>query len=378
MTQNKKNKTVVLAMSGGVDSSVAAYLLKEQGYDLIGITMKTWGFDEIPEKDSGCCSLETIYSAKNVANQLGFNHYTLDFTEKFNDIVIDNFISEYLKGYTPNPCVLCNKSIKWGALLEKAESLGADFLATGHYAKVNTNENRFYVSQAEDLSKDQSYALWRVSQYALSKTLFPLGTYHKTKIREIAVELGLKPAETPDSQEICFVPNNNYRELIQIRMPDINEKLANGDIIYKDKKIGLHKGYINYTIGQRRGLNLSMGKPVYVTKIDAENNVITVDDESGLYSTAFTMSDLNLMKFEEFTDGQEIGLKIRYKDSATKSHVSITKENSETGTENSGTGSGEITVIMDEPKKAVTPGQSAVFYDGKDVIGGGIIQKVLY
>ncbi|CAN5597925.1 tRNA 2-thiouridine(34) synthase MnmA [soil metagenome] len=365
MKDNNKNKTVVVAMSGGVDSSVAAYLLKEQGYDLIGITMKTWGFDDIPEKDSGCCSLETIYSAKNVANQLGFNHYTLDFTQKFNDIVIDNFISEYLKGYTPNPCVLCNKSIKWGALLEKAESLGADYIATGHYAKVNNNGSRYFISQADDLTKDQSYALWRVSQYALSKTIFPLGSFQKTKIREIAGELGLKPANTPDSQEICFVPNNNYRDLIHIRMPEINKKLLNGDIIYKDKKVGQHNGYINYTIGQRRGLNLAMGKPVYVTKIDAKNNVVTVDDESGLFSTSFIMNELNFMKFPEFLDGQKIGLKIRYKDNATDAHIRISDSN-------------EVTVIMDEPKKAVTPGQSAVFYDGKDLVGGGIIQKVLY
>ena len=201
------NKTVVVAMSGGVDSSVAAALLKEQGYNLIGITMKTWGFDDFPEKDSGCCSLETIYSAKNVAHNLGFPHYTLDFTEKFNDIVISNFISEYLKGNTPNPCVLCNKAIKWGALLEKAESLGADYIATGHYAKVNYNEiyKRFIISAANDNQKDQSYALWRVSQYALSKTLFPLSNYTKSEIRNIAREMGLKPADTPDSQEISFI-----------------------------------------------------------------------------------------------------------------------------------------------------------------------------
>ena len=363
MSKFTKNNTVVIAMSGGVDSSVAAWLLKEQGYNLIGITMKTWGFDDIPEKDSGCCSLETIYSAKNVANQLGFNHYTLDFTEKFNEVVIENFISEYLKGFTPNPCVLCNKSIKWGALLEKAESLGADFIATGHYANINSANGRYFVSEAEDKTKDQSYALWRVSQYALGKTIFPLGSYHKTKIREIAAELGLKPATTPDSQEICFVPNNNYRELINIRLPDIKEQLNNGDIIYKEKKVGNHTGFINYTIGQRRGLNLAMGKPVYVTNIDPDNNVITVDDESGLYSNTFSVNEVNLMKFGELYDGQKIGLKIRYKDIATPAHIKKLGD--------------EIQVVSDEPKKAITPGQSAVFYDGKDVIGGGIIQKIL-
>ncbi len=212
MTQNS-NKTVLIAMSGGVDSSVASFLLKEEGYNLIGVTMKTWGFDNIPEKDSGCCSLETIYNARNVADMLGFHHYTMDFTEKFNEIVINNFIDEYMIGHTPNPCVLCNKAIKWGALLEKAEALGADYIATGHYAKVNHNESnrRYYISNSEDKNKDQSYALWRISQYALSKTIFPLGNYNKTQIREIAKKLGLKSASTPDSQEICFVPDDNYR-----------------------------------------------------------------------------------------------------------------------------------------------------------------------
>ena len=241
MIKDNKNKTVVIAMSGGVDSSVAAALLKEEGYNLIGITMKTWGYDDIPEKDSGCCSLETIYSARNVAQNLGFQSLYFGFHEKFNEIVIDNFISEYLKGNTPNPCVLCNKSIKWGALLEKAESLGADFIATGHYAKVNYDSElqKIFCSAAEDKNKDQSYALWRVSQYALSKTIFPLGKYNKTEIRKIARDMDLKSADTPDSQEICFVPNDNYRELIELRNPGMNEKLSGGDLVYKEKKIGI-------------------------------------------------------------------------------------------------------------------------------------------
>ncbi|MEO8664414.1 MAG: tRNA 2-thiouridine(34) synthase MnmA [Ignavibacteria bacterium] len=365
MIKNNKNKTVVIAMSGGVDSSVAAALLKEQGYNLIGITMKTWGYDDIPEKDSGCCSLETIYSARNVAQNLGFDHYTLDFTEKFNEIVIDNFISEYLKGNTPNPCVLCNKSIKWGALLEKAGSLGADYIATGHYAKVNHNEasGRYFVSVAEDITKDQSYALWRISQHALSKTIFPLGSYQKTEIRKIAKELGLKPAETPDSQEICFVPNNNYRELIELRNPGLNEKLSKGDVVYKENKIGYHKGYPYYTIGQRRGLNVSVGKRLYVSKIDSENNVVFVDEEESLYNSEFITKEINLMTVKSIEHPVKVKVKIRYNDVGHDAVIDQIDEQ-------------KISVKFDAPQKAITPGQSAVFYSGEEVLGGGIIEVV--
>lgn len=360
------NKTVVVAMSGGVDSSVCAALLQKEDYELIGITMKTWGFDDFPEKDSGCCSLETIYSAKNVAHNLGFSHYTLDFTEKFNEIVINNFISEYLKGNTPNPCVLCNKSIKWGALLEKAESLGADYIATGHYAKVNFNPEtkRFFVSMAEDKLKDQSYALWRVSQYALSKTIFPLGNFTKPEIRELAKEMGLKSAEIPDSQEICFVPNDDYRELIQIRLPELSKELSGGDLLYKDEKIGTHKGYPYYTIGQRKGLNVSIGKKIYVSRIDPEKNRVIMDDESELYNTKFSVKEINLMMFDEIKSPLNLNVKIRYNGKGYKAVIEQTGEDT-------------IIVTFDKAQKAITPGQSAVFYIGEDVVGGGIIDKIL-
>ncbi|MBK9334552.1 MAG: tRNA 2-thiouridine(34) synthase MnmA [Ignavibacteria bacterium] len=363
MTISNNKKTVVIAMSGGVDSSVAAALLKNEGYNLIGITMKTWGYDDFPEKDSGCCSLETIYSARNVAQNLGFSHYTLDFTEKFNDIVINNFISEYLKGNTPNPCVLCNKSIKWGALLEKAESLGADYLATGHYAKIKFDKtnNRYNVSEAADKKKDQSYALWRVSQYALSKTIFPLGGYTKSEIRKLAHEMDLKPADTPDSQEICFVPNNNYRDLIQIRLPGLNESISGGDLIYNNEKVGTHKGYPYYTIGQRRGLNFAFGKRLYVSKIDAEKNQVHIDDEESLYSSEFTVKDINLMTTDKLISPIKADVKIRYNGVGYSALLEQLSDD-------------EILVRFDNPQKAVTPGQSAVFYSGEDVIGGGIIK----
>lgn len=366
MNKNNKNKTVVIAMSGGVDSSVAAAMLKEEGYNLIGVTMKTWGYDDIPERDSGCCSLETIYSARNVAENLGFKHYTLDFTEKFNDVVISNFIEEYLKGNTPNPCVLCNKSIKWGALLEKAESLGADFIATGHYAKVNYNNksNRYFISVAEDKSKDQSYALWRLSQHALAKTIFPLANFTKVEIRKIAKQLGLKPAETPDSQEICFVPNNNYRELLELRNPGLNKKLSGGEIIHNEKNIGSHKGYPYYTIGQRRGLNVSTGKRLYVSKIDPEKNVVFVDEESKLYNVEFIAKDINLMLTSKIEVPINAKVKIRYNDEGNAARIEQLDEE-------------HIKVKYDLPQKAITKGQSAVFYDGDNILGGGIIKEIL-
>ncbi|MCC6864937.1 MAG: tRNA 2-thiouridine(34) synthase MnmA [Ignavibacteria bacterium] len=360
----KSKKTVLVAMSGGVDSSVAAYMLKKQGYSLIGVTMKTWGYDDIPERDSGCCSLETIYSARNAALQLGFPHYTMDFTGKFNETVINNFIEEYIKGNTPNPCVLCNKVIKWGVLLDKAIELGADYIATGHYAKAYSKNERHYISKANDLSKDQSYALWQLSQFAISKTLFPLGDFKKSEIREIASELGLKSANIPDSQEICFVPNDDYRKLIQLRMPELKHAIEGGDIIYHNKKIGRHKGYINYTIGQRRGLEISLGKPVYVSKIDAENNLIYVDDEKGLFHYGFTCKEINLQKTAKINKPMEATVKIRYKDPGSPALIEQINDDL-------------IKTEFKYPKKAITPGQSAVFYDGDDVIGGGIIQQIL-
>lgn len=366
MIKDNKNKTVVIAMSGGVDSSVAAYLLKEAGYNLIGITMKTWGYDDFPEKDSGCCSLETIYSARNVAESLGFPHYILDFTQKFNSVVIENFISEYLKGNTPNPCVLCNKSIKWGALLEKAESLGADFIATGHYARINFDKlnDRYFVSVPKDLNKDQSYALWRVSQYALSKTIFPLGNYTKPEIRKIATQLNLKPALIPDSQEICFVPNNNYRELLEIRNPGLNEKLSEGDLIYKEKKIGTHKGYPYYTIGQRKGLNVSIGKRLYVSKVDPEKNIVYIDEEKNLYGREFITKEINLMMTDKIEEPVKAKVKIRYNDDGNPATLEQIDND-------------HIRVKFDEPQKSITPGQSAVFYSGDDLLGGGIIETIL-
>jgi tRNA-specific 2-thiouridylase len=366
MSEKEYNKTVVAAMSGGVDSSVAAVLLKQDGYEVIGITIKTWGYDDFPLKDSGCCSLEAIYNAKNVCQQIGIPHYTMDFTKEFNETVIENFISEYMHGFTPNPCVLCNKLIKWGLLLEKAKSLGADRIATGHYANVNYNdkEKRYYIQKSKDETKDQTYALWQLSQDSLSRTLFPLGNYTKKEIRIIAGKMGLKTAATPDSQEICFVPDNDYRELLQIRIPGIEEKIGDGDIIYKGKKIGRHKGFYNYTIGQRRGLKVALGNPVYVSKIDSENNLIFLDDEEGLYNEGLIANNINLMMCERIEKTIKAKVKVRYKDGGSDATLEQIDDNN-------------IKVIFESPKKSITPGQSAVFYIGDDVFGGGIITKAI-
>jgi tRNA-uridine 2-sulfurtransferase len=363
--KNENKNTVVVAMSGGVDSSVAAALLKEKGYNTIGITMKTWEY-EINSKESGCCSMEAINNARNVASFLGIPHYTLDFTEFFNKVVVENFIDEYIHGRTPNPCVLCNKEIKWGVLMDKAELLGTDYLATGHYAQImhNDSNKRYYITTSEDSSKDQSYALWRLSQKALSKTMFPIGTYTKDKIRLLASKLNLKTHNVPDSQEICFVPNNNYKELLQIKIPDFQTKYSNGDILYKGNIVGKHNGFPNYTIGQRRGLNIALGHPVYVSKIDAVNNVIYVSDEQELYNTEFIVKEINLMLLESIPSPTRARIKIRYKDSGDFGTIQQIDETT-------------IKIIFEEPKKSITPGQSAVFYDNEKVIGGGIIDQII-
>lgn len=355
---NERLKTVLVAMSGGVDSSVAAYLMKERGFNVIGVTLKTWEYNDAHQKKSGCCSLEIINRAQYIAEQLGIKHYIFDFTEIFNKSVIDNFISEYLSGRTPNPCVVCNKYIKWGALLDKANELGADFLVTGHYARIKKlNNDRLTISISKDKQKDQSYFLWILSQEALNKTLLPIGDYTKDEIRKLASDLSLKSANTPDSQEICFIPENNYPNFLQSRISDKNME---GDIVFRGKIVGKHRGYPFYTIGQRRGLNLSLGFPVYVKRIDAKNNIIYVDNVEGLFSNEFLVGNLNFLSVSNLVSPTEVIVKVRYKDSGTPAIIEQIEENL-------------IKVFLKTPKKSITPGQSAVFYNGSDILCGGII-----
>ncbi len=362
------DKRVIVAMSGGVDSSVAAALLKSQGYDVIGITMKTWGFMEVggaPKFESGCCSLDAIFDAKNVADVLNIPHYTVDFTKAFEKTVIDNFVDEYLAGRTPNPCVVCNRKIKWEELLKKADSLDAKYVATGHYAIIgfNQKENRFTLKHSQDNPKDQTYALWGLTQENLSRTIFPLGNLQKTEVRKLAEEFGLKTATKPDSQEICFVADNNYERFLREKVPDVINNLQEGDIIYHGKVIGKHKGIPFYTVGQRRGLGVSVGKPVYVKKVDSALNIIEIGDKEELLEKDVTALDVNYVSRAELKKGETVFGKIRYSDKATPAEVIYSDEN-------------KIHVRFFEPKNAVTPGQSLVLYDDDGyLLAGGIISN---
>jgi tRNA-specific 2-thiouridylase len=361
-----EKKRVIVAMSGGVDSSVAAALLHNEGYDVIGITMKTWGFMEVggaPKHESGCCSLDAIYDAKNVANSFGFPHYTVDFTGAFEEAVIDNFVDEYLHGRTPNPCVVCNRKIKWEELLKKADSLDAQFVATGHYAKILFDENtgRYSIQNSKDNRKDQSYALWGLTQESLSRTLLPLGKYSKPEIRKLAEEFGLKTANKPDSQEICFVADNNYERFLQERIPDVIDNLEKGEMVYKGEKINEHKGLPFYTVGQRKGLGVAIGKPIYVKKIDHKNNRIEVGDKKDLLETVLEADDINYLAVEKLNPGQTVYAKIRYSDKAAEAEINHADENL-------------LRLTFKEPKSAITPGQSVVVYneDGVVLLGGVI------
>ena len=355
-------------MSGGVDSSVAAALLKNEGYDVIGITMKTWGFMEVggaPKHESGCCSLDAIFDAKNIANQFNFPHYTVDFTKAFEETVINDFVDEYLAGHTPNPCVICNRKIKWEELLQKADSLDAKYIATGHYAKVEYNKEtgRYCLKNAKDSHKDQTYALWGLSQESLSRTLFPLADLEKTEIRKIAEDMGIKTANKPDSQEICFVADNNYERFLRERVPERIEKVKEGSLIYKNKVIGTHKGIPFYTIGQRKGLGVALGKPVYVKNIDKENNIVELGDNEDLLANRVTAKEVNYISTDSLNEGQKVIAKIRYSDKGSLAEIKYADKEK---------------IILDfyEPKRAITPGQSLAIYDEQGyVLAGGIIKK---
>ena len=355
-------------MSGGVDSSVAAVLLHNEGYEVIGITMKTWGFMEVggaPKHESGCCSLDAIFDAKNVATQFGFPHYTVDFTKQFEDTVITNFVDEYMNGRTPNPCVLCNRKIKWEEMLLKADSLDASHVATGHYASMgyDSTSGRYYLKNSADSSKDQTYALWGLSQESLSRTLLPLGKFTKLKIREMAHEFGLKTANKPDSQEICFVADNNYERFLRERVPEKIEQLEQGDLIYKDKKIGKHKGIPFYTIGQRKGLGVAIGKPIYVKDIDVQNNTIAIGDKVDLEERSLKAEEVNYVGISELSNDQDVVAKIRYADRGSPARVIKSDENNF-----------ELEFI--EPKISITPGQSVVLYSNDGILlAGGVITK---
>lgn len=365
----KGKKKVLVAMSGGVDSSVAAALLVEQGFDVIGLTIATHKLDDDcrpVENKKSCCSYTGSIDAYRVCQILGIEHKIIDLTETFKNTVINNFIEEYLHGRTPNPCIECNTKIKWGPFLTKANEYGADYLATGHYAKILKNESngRYYISKGIDKSKDQSYALWGLSQEQLARTIFPLAEYTKQEVREIARKYNLPVFNKIESQDICFIPNNNYHSFIEKQVPDINEKVNSGNIIFRGKIIGKHKGFPFYTVGQRKGLGLSFSEPLYVKKIDANNNIIEVDTFDETYDNGLIGEKLNLMKYNDLDSTKVFSVKIRYNDKGKSAYCRINSD-------------GLLQVDFIEKRRSVAPGQSVVIYEEDDVVGGALIREAL-
>ena len=344
-------KRVLVAMSGGVDSSVAAAILKEKGYEVIGATMKIWPKEHCEaHKEKSCCSLRDIEDARKVCDVLGIRHYVLNFEKVFKEKVIDYFTGEYLRGRTPNPCIVCNEKIKFGSLLKKAEELDCDFISTGHYARIERNGTA-RLRESVDKAKDQSYALFSIS--GIDKALLPLGDLDKAKVRAMAKELGLSVHEKKDSQEICFVPDNDYAKVIK-------RGAKTGDIIDSNNKIlGSHNGFWNFTIGQRRGLGIAHKSPLYVIEIKPEENEVVVGDFSATKKKRFIAKGVNWLSGKT----EEAEVKIRYSHKKAKASL---KE----------TGDGDIEVAFDQEQEAITPGQAAVFYDGEYVLGGGWIDKV--
>ena len=356
---------VLVAMSGGIDSTVVALMLHQEGYEVIGITMKTWDYATAggSKKETGCCNLDSFNDARAAAVHHGFPHYIIDIREEFGNAVIENFIDEYMAGRTPNPCVMCNTHIKWRALLKRANALDCDFIATGHYANIREANNRFVISKGKDETKDQSYVLWGLQQDLLSRTLLPLGNYRKTEIRQMALDFGYPElAKKSESYEICFVPDNDYRGFLRRNVEGLDEKLKGGMFVDKHGNIlGKHSGYPFYTIGQRKGLEVTLGKPVFVTAIDPNTNTVVLGDEEDLLKNEMQVGQLNLIKYDQIQDGNEAIVKIRYKDSGNQA----TLYNNNNG----------VRVQFYDNAKGIAPGQSAVFYEGDDVIGGGIIQR---
>ena len=363
------HKKVVIAMSGGVDSSLAARLLVEQGYEVMGITMKLWGYLDTggkPTHESNCCSLEDINNAKAECASLGIPHYTLDMSAEFKQIVIENFVSEYRAGRTPNPCIICNTEIKWHALLKKLDDLGVDYLATGHYARKvrHAASGNWVIGRGKDQLKDQAYVLWGIRPEELKRTLFPLGELSKTEVRALASAANMRTADTPESMEICFVPDNDYRRFLNEQYSEVIAAAPKGDFVDAEGRvIGQHQGVFNYTVGQRKGLGLATGERVFVNKIDIENNVIHVGSRQDAQARSFLVDSCNWLIPESYVLDRPVEVQIRYNHQAKPARIARTDES-------------DIRVTFEMPETAITPGQSAVFFLEDQLVGGGIIKTV--
>jgi tRNA-specific 2-thiouridylase len=355
---------VVVAMSGGVDSSVTAYILKQRGYDVIGATMQLWpeADTEFQLREGGCCSISAVEDARCVADSIGIPYYVFNFRDYFQKHVVDYFIDEYSMGRTPNPCIACNRYVKFEEFLRRAKALDAKYVATGHYARIENQNGRFVLKKAKDKTKDQTYALYNLTQEQLNNIIMPLGDYTKEEVRKIAAEIGLRVADKPDSQEICFIPNNDYKSFLQGRIP---QKIKPG--LFLDtcgNVIGEHRGITHYTIGQRKGLGISAGKPLYVVDIIPQSNVVVLGNETDVFAKGLKAIDINLVSIEKIDSARRSMVKIRY--TAPEAGAVILPDSV-----------GGISVLFDKPQRAVTPGQSVVFYDEDLVLGGGIIEKRL-
>lgn len=348
-------------MSGGVDSSVAAWLLKKQGYDVIGVTMQIWQDEEniVQEENGGCCGLSAVDDARRVAAAIGIPYYVMNFKDEFQKSVIEYFTKEYLAGRTPNPCIACNRYVKWEALLQRSLSIGADYIATGHYARIEHLPNgRYAIRRSATMEKDQTYALYNLTQEQLARTLMPVGEYSKDRIREMADEIGLLVAHKPDSQDICFVPDGDYASFIENTTDQV---LQTGDFVTPEGKIlGKHKGIIHYTVGQRKGLGLALGYPAFVLEIRPETNEVVIGTYEESLTYTVRANELNFMSVEQITEPVRVFAKIRYNHKGAWCTVERTGED-------------EIVCTFDEPIRAATPGQAVVLYDGEYVLGGGTI-----